>query len=133
MDWSFVKASACRPDNLLGEGAGCVGVYKLVSPATGEPFAVKLIKRSTVGFGDAKHSLPYLTGEWSESFGRPCMPFDAILVASRMMVSSSFHTCFIVLSHYPSAQTYFDIFFSCFRYCFKHVFRWRKKRAPHRK
>ena len=56
MDWSFVKASACRPDNLLGEGAGCVGVYKLVSPATGEPFAVKLIKRSTVGFGDAKHS-----------------------------------------------------------------------------
>ena len=44
------------------------------------------------GFGDAKHSLPYLTGEWSESFGRPCMPFDAILLGSRMMVSKEAST-----------------------------------------
>ena len=43
--------------------------------------------------GDAIHSMPYLSGEWSVQMGgegcecRPAMPFDAILVASRMMVA----------------------------------------------
>ena len=39
------------------------------------------------GLGDAEGSLPYLTGTWSERYGRPPMPFDATLVASRMMVA----------------------------------------------
>ena len=54
-DWSFVQASACRPDNLLGEGAGSKGVYKLVSPVTDESFAVKLIERRAL-VGESKHS-----------------------------------------------------------------------------
>ncbi len=35
------------------------------------------------GFGDAEHSWPYLSGEWSVKLGYPAMPFDAILIASR--------------------------------------------------
>jgi len=38
------------------------------------------------GFGDAKDTFPYLTGEWSKKFGFSAMPFDAILIASRVMV-----------------------------------------------
>lgn len=44
------------------------------------------------GFGDAQHSWPYLTGEWSEAFGFPKMPFDAILIASRAMVAKEANT-----------------------------------------
>ncbi|KAJ2052477.1 fatty acid synthase alpha subunit Lsd1, partial [Coemansia sp. S16] len=39
------------------------------------------------GFGDAEGSLPYLTGDWSTLFGRAPMPFDGILLASRVMVA----------------------------------------------
>ncbi|KAJ2746708.1 fatty acid synthase alpha subunit Lsd1 [Coemansia sp. BCRC 34301] len=39
------------------------------------------------GFGDAEGSLPYLTGDWSVSFGRTPMPFDGILLGSRVMVA----------------------------------------------
>ncbi|KAJ2859979.1 fatty acid synthase alpha subunit Lsd1 [Coemansia aciculifera] len=39
------------------------------------------------GFGDAEGSLPYLTGDWSVAFGRVPMPFDGILLGSRVMVS----------------------------------------------
>ncbi|KAJ2163006.1 fatty acid synthase alpha subunit Lsd1 [Coemansia sp. RSA 552] len=39
------------------------------------------------GFGDAEGTLPYLTGDWSLEFGRAPMPFDGILVASRVMVA----------------------------------------------
>ncbi|KAJ2026711.1 fatty acid synthase alpha subunit Lsd1, partial [Coemansia sp. S85] len=39
------------------------------------------------GFGDAEGSLPYLTGDWSTRFGRAPMPFDGILLASRVMVA----------------------------------------------
>ncbi|KAJ2465117.1 fatty acid synthase alpha subunit Lsd1, partial [Coemansia sp. RSA 2337] len=39
------------------------------------------------GFGDAEGSLPYLTGDWSVAFGRAPMPFDGILLASRVMVA----------------------------------------------
>lgn len=39
------------------------------------------------GFGDAKDSWPYLNGSWSVAYGQPPMPFDAILVASRVMVA----------------------------------------------
>ncbi|XP_049851436.1 uncharacterized protein LOC126326034 [Schistocerca gregaria] len=44
------------------------------------------------GFGDAEHSWPYLTGEWSEEMGHVRMPFDAILIASRIMVAKEAHT-----------------------------------------
>ncbi|KAJ2840336.1 fatty acid synthase alpha subunit Lsd1 [Coemansia sp. 'formosensis'] len=39
------------------------------------------------GFGDADGSLPYLTGDWSVAFGRAPMPFDGILLGSRVMVA----------------------------------------------
>ena len=54
-DWSFIKSSSCSGKNLLGEGGGSEGVYRLVSPATGEPFAVKVVPRALVAGGDAKH------------------------------------------------------------------------------
>eukprot|EP01062_Namystynia_karyoxenos_P028436 TRINITY_DN21550_c0_g1_i1.p1 TRINITY_DN21550_c0_g1~~TRINITY_DN21550_c0_g1_i1.p1 ORF type:complete len:4167 (+),score=1617.38 TRINITY_DN21550_c0_g1_i1:129-12503(+) len=36
------------------------------------------------GFGDAAGSYPWMTGEWSERFGRPRMPFDGVLLATRV-------------------------------------------------
>lgn len=39
------------------------------------------------GFGDGDESIPYLTGEWSRSWGLSRMPFDAVLFASRLMVA----------------------------------------------
>ncbi|KAJ1733092.1 fatty acid synthase alpha subunit Lsd1, partial [Coemansia biformis] len=39
------------------------------------------------GFGDAAGSLPYMTGEWSIRYGRAPMPFDGILLGSRIMVA----------------------------------------------
>ncbi|KAI8318728.1 hypothetical protein GQ54DRAFT_280477, partial [Martensiomyces pterosporus] len=39
------------------------------------------------GFGDAGGTLPYITGDWSRRFGRAPMPFDGILIGSRVMVA----------------------------------------------
>ncbi|KAJ2691389.1 fatty acid synthase alpha subunit Lsd1 [Coemansia spiralis] len=39
------------------------------------------------GFGDAEGSLPYITGDWSTNFDRAPMPFDGVLLASRVMVA----------------------------------------------
>ncbi|KAJ2735533.1 fatty acid synthase alpha subunit Lsd1 [Coemansia sp. BCRC 34962] len=39
------------------------------------------------GFGDSEGSLPYITGEWSVAYGRAPMPFDGILLGSRVMVA----------------------------------------------
>ncbi|KAJ2091021.1 fatty acid synthase alpha subunit Lsd1 [Coemansia sp. RSA 986] len=39
------------------------------------------------GFGDAKGTLPYITGEWSAKYGRTPMPVDGILLGSRVMVA----------------------------------------------
>ena len=39
------------------------------------------------GFGNGEESFPYLTGEWSLKYGFSAMPFDGILLASRMLVS----------------------------------------------
>ncbi|KAJ2190938.1 fatty acid synthase alpha subunit Lsd1 [Coemansia sp. RSA 532] len=39
------------------------------------------------GFGDAEGTLPYVTGDWSIAYGRAPMPFDGILLGSRVMVS----------------------------------------------
>ncbi|KAJ2140431.1 fatty acid synthase alpha subunit Lsd1 [Coemansia sp. RSA 678] len=39
------------------------------------------------GFGDAEGSLPYVTGDWSIAYDRAPMPFDGILLGSRVMVA----------------------------------------------
>lgn len=39
------------------------------------------------GFGDSEGTLPYLTGSWSVDFNYPPMPFDGILLGSRIMVA----------------------------------------------
>ena len=44
------------------------------------------------GFGDAEGMLPYLTGQWALSFGYARMPFDGVLLGSRMMVAKEAHT-----------------------------------------
>ncbi|KAK9670974.1 fatty acid synthase alpha subunit Lsd1 [Basidiobolus ranarum] len=40
------------------------------------------------GFGGADDTLPYITGEWSTEFGYPPMPFDGVLLGSRVMVAA---------------------------------------------
>lgn len=44
------------------------------------------------GFGGASDTYPYLTGEWSRSLGYASMPFDGVLLGSRMMVAKEAHT-----------------------------------------
>jgi fatty acid synthase subunit beta len=44
------------------------------------------------GLGDAKGSFPYMDGSWAMKYGRPCMPFDGILVASRLMAAKEAST-----------------------------------------
>lgn len=39
------------------------------------------------GFGDSEDSWPYLTGEWSVPLGHAAMPYDGVLIGSRVMVS----------------------------------------------
>lgn len=39
------------------------------------------------GFGDAEGSWPYISGEWSQAFGRPPMPFDATLIGTCVMTT----------------------------------------------
>ncbi|KAK5122532.1 hypothetical protein LTR85_003795 [Meristemomyces frigidus] len=48
------------------------------------------------GFGDAHGMLPYLTGQWSETISYARMPFDGILLGSRMMVAKEAHTSLAV-------------------------------------
>ena len=44
------------------------------------------------GFGDADETYPYLTGTWARQFGRCPMPFDGILLGSRMMIAKEAST-----------------------------------------
>ena len=44
------------------------------------------------GMGDADGSYPYLTGEWARQRGLPLMPFDGILLGSRVMVAKETKT-----------------------------------------
>ncbi|KAI2788158.1 hypothetical protein POX_e06170 [Penicillium oxalicum] len=44
------------------------------------------------GFGDAGDSYPYLSGEWSVKLGSSPMPFDGILLGSRVMVARETRT-----------------------------------------
>ncbi|BCS01704.1 putative PKS/NRPS-like protein biosynthetic cluster [Aspergillus luchuensis] len=44
------------------------------------------------GFGAGDDTYPYLTGQWSVARGYPAMPFDGILLGSRMMLCREAHT-----------------------------------------
>ena len=44
------------------------------------------------GFGSADETYPYFTGTWAHQFGWCSMPFDGILLGSRMMVAKEAHT-----------------------------------------
>lgn len=44
------------------------------------------------GFGDVDGSYPYLTGEWTKRFDLPAMPFDGILLGSRVMTAAEAKT-----------------------------------------
>ncbi|KAF5864599.1 hypothetical protein ETB97_007157 [Aspergillus alliaceus] len=44
------------------------------------------------GFGGMEDTFPYLTGEWAQQYNRPLMPFDGILLGSRMMTAKEAHT-----------------------------------------
>ncbi|GKZ68440.1 putative PKS/NRPS-like protein biosynthetic cluster [Aspergillus niger] len=44
------------------------------------------------GFGNSDSIYPYITGQWSLPFGYPCMPFDGVLLGSRLMVAREAHT-----------------------------------------
>ncbi|EEB08935.2 fatty acid synthase beta subunit Fas1 [Schizosaccharomyces japonicus yFS275] len=47
---------------------------------------------SPSGFGGSDDTLPYLTGEWSDKFKLPPMPFDGVLFGSRLMVAKEART-----------------------------------------
>lgn len=44
------------------------------------------------GFGDSESIYPYITGDWSQGLGFALMPFDGVLLGSRMMVAKEAHT-----------------------------------------
>ena len=44
------------------------------------------------GFGDGDDSFPYLSGEWSTAWEYPPMPFDGILLGSRLLVAKEAKT-----------------------------------------
>ena len=44
------------------------------------------------GFGGASDTYPYFTGEWSRHQGCQLMPFDGVLLGSRMMTAKEAHT-----------------------------------------
>ncbi|RAK71483.1 beta subunit of fatty acid synthase [Aspergillus fijiensis CBS 313.89] len=44
------------------------------------------------GFGTADETFPYLTGDWARCYNRPPMPFDGILLGSRLMTAREAHT-----------------------------------------
>lgn len=54
-------------------------------PAIREVNNVILVAGS--GFGNAASSWPYISGEWSQAFGRPPMPFDATLIGTCIMTT----------------------------------------------
>ncbi|KAL4786529.1 acyl transferase domain-containing protein [Aspergillus varians] len=48
------------------------------------------------GLGDSDSIYPYINGSWSTAMGHPAMPFDGILLGSRMMVAKEAHTSLAV-------------------------------------
>lgn len=56
------------------------------------------------GFGDAEGSWPYISGEWSQAFGRPPMPFDATLIGTCIMTTKEAKTSTAVKQAMVDAQ-----------------------------
>lgn len=56
------------------------------------------------GFGDAESSWPYISGEWSQAFGRPPMPFDATLIGTCIMTTQEAKTSTAVKQAMVDAQ-----------------------------
>ncbi|KAJ0122092.1 fatty acid synthase [Diaporthe amygdali] len=56
------------------------------------------------GFGDAEGSWPYISGEWSQAFGRPPMPFDATLIGTCVMTTREAKTSSAVKKAMVEAQ-----------------------------
>lgn len=56
------------------------------------------------GFGGSEDSYPYLTGEWSKGLSIPAMPFDGILLGSRVMVAKEAKTSLAVKQAIVAAQ-----------------------------
>ncbi|KAK9470420.1 acyl transferase domain-containing protein [Dipodascopsis tothii] len=44
------------------------------------------------GFGGSEDTYPYLTGQWALKYDHPPMPFDGIMLGSRMMTAKEAHT-----------------------------------------
>ncbi|KAJ5998172.1 beta subunit of fatty acid synthase [Penicillium canescens] len=44
------------------------------------------------GFGAGEDTYPYMSGSWSKQLGYPMMPFDGVLLGSRLMVCREAHT-----------------------------------------
>ena len=61
VDWSFIQASACSQDNVISTTPDGATVHQVVSPVTGESFAIKLVKRSA--HPRARHLLHPLAGQ----------------------------------------------------------------------
>ncbi|CAK4034468.1 aflB fas-1 fatty acid synthase beta subunit [Lecanosticta acicola] len=56
------------------------------------------------GFGGGEDSWPYVSGEWSVEYGYSRMPFDGVLLGSRMLVCKEAHTsraAKVLISHTP--------------------------------
>lgn len=74
-----------------GRGGGHHSFEDFHQPILGTYAAIRAQKNIVLvagsGFGDAEGSWPYLTGDWSTKFGHSKMPFDAILLGSRIMVA----------------------------------------------
>ncbi|KAI9348018.1 fatty acid synthase [Obelidium mucronatum] len=74
-----------------GRGGGHHSFEDFHAPMLETYAAIRRVSNITLvvgsGFGDADGTVPYLTGEWSTQFDYAPMPFDGILVGSRVMVA----------------------------------------------
>ncbi|ORY41089.1 fatty acid synthase [Rhizoclosmatium globosum] len=74
-----------------GRGGGHHSFEDFHQPMLETYAAIRRVPNITIvvgsGFGDAEGTVPYLTGEWSTQFDYAPMPFDGILVGSRVMVA----------------------------------------------
>ncbi|KAI6747603.1 hypothetical protein HG530_015711 [Fusarium avenaceum] len=79
-----------------GRGGGHHSFEDIHDPILATYGRIRLQKNIIVvagsGFGGGEDTYPYLTGEWSERYGRPRMPFDGCLLGSRVMVAKEAHT-----------------------------------------
>ncbi|KAJ1800929.1 fatty acid synthase alpha subunit Lsd1, partial [Coemansia sp. RSA 2399] len=91
----IAQSCAAFPVVIQWTGGRCGGVHSfedfhipLLVDAYGRMRAQgNVVLVASSGFGDADGVVPYLTGAWGEMFNRSCMPFDGVMLSSRMMVA----------------------------------------------